>query len=93
MSTPTFDNPFRESRLGSSADYRPEWDVPALNKGITDALAERIRRAKGRSQPDAGQMISVLLSAPGYGKTHLFGRIGHLLAEEIFFVFVPAFGL
>jgi DNA segregation ATPase FtsK/SpoIIIE, S-DNA-T family len=36
-------------------------------------------------------MISVLLSAPGYGKTHLFGRISHLLAEEMFCVFVPAF--
>ncbi len=86
-----FVNPLRESRLGSSEDYRPEWDVLALNKDITLGLAEQIRNAKGRRQPDAGQMISVLLSAPGYGKTHLFGRIGHLLAEEMFFVFVPAF--
>jgi S-DNA-T family DNA segregation ATPase FtsK/SpoIIIE len=91
MSMPTLDNPFRESRLGSSEDYRREWDVLALNEGITEALAEQIRNAKGRRHPDAGQMVSVLLSAPGYGKTHLFGRMGHLLAEEMFFVFVPAF--
>jgi hypothetical protein len=91
MSTPAFDNPFRESRLGSNADYRPEWDVPALNKHITETLADQIRNAKGRRQPDAGQMISVLLSAAGHGKTHLFGRIGHMLADEMFFVFVPAF--
>jgi hypothetical protein len=51
MSTPAFDNPFRESRLGSSADYRPEWDVPALNKEITQTLAEQIRNAKGRVYP------------------------------------------
>ena len=36
-------------------------------------------------------MIEVLLAPPGYGKTHLFGRIGHELDEEVLFVFVPAF--
>src|SRR5437868_4411443 len=48
-----------------------------------------IRRLKGRSQPDPGQMIAVMLSPPGYGKTHLFGRIAHQLGNEVFFVFVP----
>ena len=91
MSTPPSPNPFRESRLGLSQDYRPEWDVLELNRPITDGLARQIREAAGRRQPDPGQLISVLLSAPGYGKTHLFGRIGHQLADEVFFVFVPAF--
>jgi S-DNA-T family DNA segregation ATPase FtsK/SpoIIIE len=91
MNQPPLANPFLESRLNTGSDYRPEWDVPELNRSITDYLAEKIRQVKGRVQPDPGQMISVLLSPPGYGKTHLFGRIGHNLGDEVLFVFVPAF--
>jgi hypothetical protein len=54
-------------------------------------LAKQIRAMAGRSEPDPGQLIPILLSSPGYGKSHLFGRIGHQLANEVFFVFVPAF--
>jgi hypothetical protein len=36
-------------------------------------------------------MIAVVTGPPGYGKTHLFGRIEHLVGHEVFFVFVPDF--
>jgi hypothetical protein len=37
-------------------------------------------------------MIAAVTGPPGYGKTHLFGRIEHLIGHEVFFVFVPDFG-
>lgn len=84
-------NPFRESRLNDSRNFRPEWDVPELNQGITTWLVDEVRRLRGRQQPDPGQMIAAVTGPPGYGKTHLFGRIEHLIGHEVFFVFVPAF--
>ena len=85
------ENPFRESRLNSSRNFRPEWDVPELNQGITKWLVEEVGRLRGREEPDPGQMIATMTGPPGYGKTHLFGRIEHLVDQEVFFVFVPAF--
>lgn len=86
------DNPFRESRLNDAGhDYHPAWDVPSLNEKITQFLVKEINQARGRTQPDPGQLVPVLLSAPGYGKTHLFGRLGHLLDNDVFFVFIPGF--
>ncbi|SIN91238.1 FtsK/SpoIIIE family protein [Singulisphaera sp. GP187] len=85
------ENPFRESRLNSSRNFRPEWDVPELNQGITKWLVEEVSHLRGRREPDPGQMIATMTGPPGYGKTHLFGRIAHLVDREVFFVFVPAF--
>ena len=85
------ENPFRENRLNDSRNFRPEWDVPELNQGITTWLVDEVRRLRGRQQPDPGQMIAAVTGPPGYGKTHLFGRIEHLIGHEVFFVFVPAF--
>ncbi len=85
------DNPFRESRLNNSKNFRPEWDVPELNQDITRTLVAEVSRLRGRKEPDPGQMILFVTGPPGYGKTHLFGRIEHLVGHEVFFVFVPAF--
>jgi hypothetical protein len=90
MNPPAFDNPFRENRLNTSQNFRPEWDVPELNADVSTWLVREVFRLRGRREADPGQMIPVLLSPPGYGKTHLFGRISHLLGHEVFFVFVPA---
>ena len=86
-----FENPFRESRLNNSRNFRPEWDVSELNHAITKWLVEEVRRLRGRAEPDPGQMITAMTGPPGYGKTHLFGRIEHLIGHEVFFVFVLAF--
>ncbi|WP_435010865.1 hypothetical protein P12x_002154 [Tundrisphaera lichenicola] len=87
----TFDNPFRENRLNSSRDFRPDWDIPDLNQEVTRWLVSEVRRLKGRSEPDPGQVIAAMTGPPGYGKTHLFGRIEHLVGHDVFFAFVPAF--
>ncbi len=87
----SFENPFRESRLNNSRNYRPEWDVPELNQVTTNWLVEKVRGLRGRQEPDPGQMIATVLAPPGYGKTHLFGRIEHLIGHEVFFAFVPEF--
>ena len=84
-------NPFRESRLNNETDYHPEWDVLDLNATISNWLAEEVHRLVGREEPDPGQMIAVITGPPGYGKTHLFGRIAHQVGRDVFFVFVPAF--
>ena len=57
------------------------------SRRILSARSEGFRRHR---QPDPGQKISVLLAPPGYGKTHLFGRIAHQIGGEVLFVFVPA---
>lgn len=87
----SFEHPFRENRLNHSGNYRPEWDVLEMNRGVTDALVAEVQRLRGRKEPDPGQMIVTLLGPAGYGKTHLFGRIEHRIGHEVFFVFVPAF--
>ena len=84
-------NPFRESRLNNAENYRAEWDVPELNAAVSGWLVEEVRRLAGRAEPDPGQMIAVITGPPGYGKTHLFGRIEHQVGRDVFFVFVPAF--
>ncbi len=86
-----FDNPFRENRLNNSQNFRPEWDVPELNRVTSNWLVAEVGRLRGRKEPDPGQMIAVMLGPPGYGKTHLFGRIEHLVGHEVFFAFIPAF--
>ena len=84
-------NLFRESRLNSGSDYHPEWDVLDLNAPISTWLTDEVRRLVGRQTPDPAQMIAVLTGPPGYGKTHLFGRIEHQVGRDVCFVFVPAF--
>lgn len=86
------ENPLRESRLNCSLDFRPEWDVPTLNEHVSGALVAEIKEMakQRRPLPDPGQLIHVMLAGTGYGKTHLFGRIAHLLGDQAFVVYVPA---
>lgn len=88
MSTPS-ENPFKVSRLNNAQDYRPEWDVPSLNEKAVTFLTREIRSTKGLTRPNPEQRVSVVLAAPGYGKTHLFGRITHELGGDVFFVYIP----
>ena len=88
MSTPT-PNPFANDRVNHVQDFRPDWDVTSLNDRLTEELLGDIRRLKGQEKPDPQQKIRALLSPPGYGKSHLFGRLAHRLQGEALFVFVP----
>ncbi len=87
----SFDNPFSESRLNTSRNFRPEWDIPELNQQFTKTLVRQVQRLRGRKEPDPAQMIIAMTGPPGYGKTHLFGRVEHEIGQEVFFVFVPVF--
>lgn len=83
------ENPFRAHRENGPRDYRPECDVPSLNDAVSDHLVDAIRRLRGRTEPDPGLKIPVLRAPPGFGKTHLFGRVSHQLRHEVLFIFVP----
>jgi DNA segregation ATPase FtsK/SpoIIIE-like protein len=82
-------NPFEVQRLNGPADYLPDWDVPSLNKEVSDWLEKEIVRLKGKATPDPAFKIPALVAPPGLGKTHLFGRITHQMQGEALVVFVP----
>jgi hypothetical protein len=83
-------NPFGREVLNGPADFVPDWDVSSIGKSATDALLRAIDRAQELSaQVDTDRKIHVLLGPPGYGKTHLFGRLNHALGDRVLFVFIP----
>lgn len=82
-------NPFGHAVLVGPDDYLPEWDVESIARRATDRLLEAIEDARGHVRVDPNRRIQVLLGPPGYGKTHLFGRIARKLRAGALFVFVP----
>ena len=80
-------NPFQHDVVAGPSQYRPEWDVPELNAAATGKLLERLESL--RSSPGSPRKIPLLLATPGYGKTHLFGRLAHRLGDEVLLIFVP----
>ena len=89
MSRQSFDNPFEHHRLNDSHDYRLDWDVPTVNRPVSGWLLEQIRGLANQVGVAPQRSIAVLLGPPGYGKTHLFGRVAHALGSQALFVFVP----
>jgi len=82
-------NPFGRAVLNGPADFLPEWDVESIAKPATDRLLEAIEEARGSIRVDPNRRIHVMLGPPGYGKTHLFGRIARKLKGGVLNVFVP----
>ncbi len=83
-------NPFRSDVLKEAHHYRAEWDVLEVHDEVVRALAEVIERTGGQQETNPEQKIEVLLAPPGYGKTHIFGRIAYRLQRGMFFVYVGA---
>jgi len=81
-------NPFDEDRLNESGDFRPEWDVPALNASTSDWLLALVNDVRESPNVTAARKIAVLLAQAGYGKTHLFGRVADALGGDVLFAFV-----
>jgi chromosomal replication initiation ATPase DnaA len=79
--TQRWDNPFLQDRLNHLADYRPEWDVQSLHALAATKIVEAIRRSTAGQGPRSEQKIQVLLGPPGCGKTHLLGRVRHILGN------------
>jgi S-DNA-T family DNA segregation ATPase FtsK/SpoIIIE len=90
MNTPPCEHPFESDRVNGPGDFRPDWDVPALGREVTDALARDIAAVRARPAPDPTRKMHLISGAPGYGKTHLFGRLRHLHGGDVQFVFVPS---
>ena len=67
-------------RLGRPFDRRSS--RPALLPGDRGRSTVPVR-------VDPERKIQVLLGPPGYGKTHLFGRLAHQLRDGVLFIFVP----
>jgi len=85
--------PLSLDRLNGPDDFVPEWDVPSIASPVTDELLRAIEAVGGRDEPDPATKIHLLLGPPGYGKTHLLGRIGHRLkleGNDALFLFIPA---
>jgi S-DNA-T family DNA segregation ATPase FtsK/SpoIIIE len=89
MNSPSLENPFEADRLNEAANFRPEWDVGSSNARVSDWINREVEAIRRQPAADERRKIAVLLGQPGYGKTHLFGRIQHQQEQQVFFVFVP----
>jgi hypothetical protein len=89
VGSPSLDNPFEADRLNEASNFRPEWDVASINAGASDWINREVEAIRQRPAADERRKIAALLGSPGYGKTHLFGRIRKQQEEQVFFVFVP----
>jgi hypothetical protein len=85
----SYDNPFEADRLGDAESYCVEWDVPEINGHISSDVGKSLDVIRSRSGPDDREKVRVLLGQPGYGKTHLFGRVRHDQQGKLFFVYAP----
>jgi DNA segregation ATPase FtsK/SpoIIIE, S-DNA-T family len=89
MASPLFSNPFADDRLPGASAYSPALDVPSFNQAVSDTLLGVIQRASRTRTVEARRKIYILKAGPGYGKTHLMGRIGYRCEDRALFVFVP----
>lgn len=90
MNRPPCEHPFDCDRANGVADFDPDRDVAAVGRHATDALSRDIAAVRDRPDPDPARKIHLFQSPPGYGKTHLFGRVRHEQGDRVQFVFVPA---
>jgi DNA segregation ATPase FtsK/SpoIIIE, S-DNA-T family len=90
MSGEVASNPFAAYRLDVPGDFQATWDVPSFGQDVTDRLLAEIEKVGDQRPSLVDRSIHVLLAPPGYGKTHIFGRIAHRLEHDALFVFVPA---
>jgi hypothetical protein len=92
MTPPRSDHPFEADVLAGAADYVPAWDVPSCGRAVSDALAREVDAVRVAPTPPSGtsRKMHLVCGAPGYGKTHLFGRLRHHHGDRVQLVFVPA---
>jgi DNA segregation ATPase FtsK/SpoIIIE-like protein len=82
-------NPFSDDRLTKADAFNPALDVASVHHQVSNWLEEAIERATQLEKPDGEAKIAILRSTPGFGKTHVMGRVAHRCGEKGLFVFVP----
>jgi DNA segregation ATPase FtsK/SpoIIIE, S-DNA-T family len=82
-------NPFSDDRLTQADVFNPELDVPSVHKRASAWVEQAIELARHRQKPDGQAKIAILQSTPGFGKTHVMGRVRHRSHEQGVFVYVP----
>jgi DNA segregation ATPase FtsK/SpoIIIE-like protein len=82
-------NPFTDYRLAGADDYNSSLDVPSVHERASTWLEKAVTRATKLHKVDGTAKIAILQASPGYGKTHIMGRVGHKCRERGLFVFVP----
>jgi DNA segregation ATPase FtsK/SpoIIIE-like protein len=89
MSSPLLPNPFSDDRLTGADAFNAALDVETVHQHASAWLEQAIERAAQLGRPDGRAKIAILRSTPGFGKTHVMGRVGHRCGEKGLFVFVP----
>jgi hypothetical protein len=89
VSSPLLPNPFSDDRLTAADVFNPALDVASVHQQASDWLEQAIKRATELQKPDGKAKIAILRSSPGFGKTHIMGRVGHRCGDKGLFVFVP----
>jgi hypothetical protein len=56
MKRPSPTNPFQADRVEATS-FRPEWDVPSVNEGISRRVEEWIGKVRDRDRPEAGRKL------------------------------------
>jgi hypothetical protein len=89
VSRPSLPNPCSDDRLTEAHAFNPALDVISVHQQASTWLEQAIERATHVEKPDGHAKIAILRSTPGFGKTHVMGRVGHRCGEQALFVFVP----
>jgi DNA segregation ATPase FtsK/SpoIIIE, S-DNA-T family len=89
VSSPLLPNPFSDDRLTKADAFNPALDVESVHQLASTWLEQTIERARRLDRPDGQAKVAILRATPGFGKTHVMGRVGRRCGENGLFVFVP----
>jgi hypothetical protein len=82
-------NPFEKDLVHQPRDTPAS--VASLNQTVLDRLLTRFEQLKSSGQSVSGKAELVLSPAPGYGKSHLIGRLFDALSGKAIRVYIPPF--
>lgn len=82
-------NPFEKDLVHQPRDTPAS--VASLNQTVLDQLLTRFEQLKSSGQSVSGKAELVLSPAPGYGKSHLIGRLFDALSGKAIRVYIPPF--
>jgi hypothetical protein len=88
--TPTLSsNPFEKDVVHEPRDHPPS--VSSLNQGTLDKLLSQFKKVEISGESPTRKAELILSPAPGYGKSHLVGRLFKELGNQAVRVYIPPF--